>query len=60
MRQHGISGFPDPTLTPPSNPAYYSGVLDRNGVVLAIPRSINTSSPAFKQAATACNFNPAQ
>jgi len=60
MRQHGITGFPDPTLTPPSNPADYSGVLDRNGVVLAIPTSINTRSPAFKQAATACNFNPAQ
>ena len=60
MRQHGMTGFPDPTLTPPSNPADYSGVLDRNGVVIAIPRSIDTRSPAFKQAATACNFNPAQ
>jgi hypothetical protein len=60
MRQHGITGFPDPTLTPPSNPADYSGVLDRNGVVLAIPSSMNTRSPAFKQAATACNFDPAQ
>jgi hypothetical protein len=60
MRQHGITGFPDPTLTPPSDPADYSAVLGRNGVVIAIPKSIDTNSPAFKQAATACNFNPAQ
>jgi hypothetical protein len=60
MRQHGLTGFPDPTLTPPSNPADYSAVIGRNGVVIAIPKSIDTSSPAFKQAATACNFNPAQ
>ena len=60
MRQHGVTGFPDPTLTPPPNPADYSAVIDRNGVVIAIPKSIDTSSPAFKQAATACNFNPAQ
>jgi hypothetical protein len=59
MRQHGVTGFPDPTLTPPPNPAGYSAVIDRNGVVIAIPNSIDTSSPAFKQAATACNFNPA-
>jgi hypothetical protein len=35
-------------------------VLDRDGVVLAISKSISTGSPAFKQAASACNFNPAQ
>lgn len=52
------TGFPDPTLTPPSNPADYSAVIDRNGVLVAIPKPIDTSSPAFKQAATACNFSP--
>jgi hypothetical protein len=56
MRQHGISGFPDPTLSPPSSPAGYSALMDRGGVILAIPDTINTQSPAFKQAATACEF----
>jgi hypothetical protein len=60
MRQHGVAGFPDPTLVPPPNPADYGTVIDRNDVVIAIPKSIDTSSPAFKQAATACNFNPAK
>lgn len=58
MRSHGISGFPDPTTTPPSNPADYSAVIGRNGVFLAVPTSVDTQSPAFKQAATACNFGP--
>jgi hypothetical protein len=58
MRAHGISGFPDPTATRPSNPGDYSGVMDRNGVWLAVPNSIDPQSPAFKQAAAACNFGP--
>jgi hypothetical protein len=56
MRQHGITGFPDPTLSPPSSPSSYSEVIDRGGVVLAIPNTINTASPVFRQAATACRF----
>jgi hypothetical protein len=56
MRRHGISDFPDPTNSVPSNPADYSEVQDLGGVVLAIPKSINTGSPAYKQAATACQF----
>ena len=56
MREHGISGFPDPTLSPPSGPAGYSAIIDRGGIVLAIPDAIDTGSPAFKQAATACGF----
>jgi hypothetical protein len=59
MRAHGITDFPDPqTGSPPSNPAGYSGVMDINGAFLAIPRSINPQSPAFEQAAAACNFGP--
>jgi hypothetical protein len=58
MRAHGISGFPDPTTTPPSNPSAYSEVLGRNGVWLAVPNSIDPRSPAFTHAATACNFGP--
>jgi hypothetical protein len=56
MRQHGVTGFPDPTLTLPSSPARGSLVLDLSGVVLALPSSINRSSPEFVQAANACHF----
>lgn len=56
MRRHGISQFPDPTLTPPSSQAGYSAVVDRGGVALAIPNTIDVASPAFKQAARACGF----
>jgi hypothetical protein len=58
MRKHGISGFPDPSSSPPSNPAGNSAVIGRGGYYLAIPKSIDTNSPAFHQAATACNFGP--
>jgi hypothetical protein len=56
MRRHGISAFPDPTLTPPSSPAGYSVLIDRGGVVVAIPNTIDLGSPAFQQAAAACGF----
>ena len=56
MRAHGITGFPDPTLTPPASPAGYSAVMDRGGVVIAIPDTIDPQSPAFVKAATACGF----
>lgn len=56
MRQHGISGFPDPTLSPPVNVAGYSQVIGRGGVFVAVPNTINTGSPAFRQAAAACGF----
>jgi hypothetical protein len=58
MRRHGVSGFPDPTRQPPPlSSRAYSAVEDRNGAVLAVPSTINTSSPVFKQAATACGFS---
>jgi hypothetical protein len=57
MRKHGISGFPDPSTSPPSNPGN-SAILGNGGVYLAIPKSIDTSSPVFEQAAAACNFGP--
>ena len=59
MRAHGISGFPDPQSgSPPSNPAGYSAVMGTPGGFLAIPNSIDPNSPAFTQAAAACNFGP--
>jgi hypothetical protein len=59
MRAHGITDFPDPqTGSPPSNRAGYSSVMGEDGAFLAIPSSINPQSPAFKQAAAACNLWP--
>jgi hypothetical protein len=56
MRAHGISGFPDPTLAPPSNRAGYSAIRSNGVAWLAIPNSIGVRSPAFERAASACNF----
>jgi hypothetical protein len=56
MRQHGISGFPDPTTTPPSDPRNYGAVIGRNGLFLELPKTIDVQAPAFKQAASACKF----
>jgi hypothetical protein len=57
MRAHGISDFPDPTSGSPPAPGngQYSAVIGRGGYFLAIPSSIDMNSPAFKQAAKACN-----
>jgi hypothetical protein len=57
MRRHGVSGFPDPILTPPSSPARYSLLENRGGVILAIPNTIDIGSPVFKQAAVTCGFH---
>jgi len=57
MRRHGVPDFPDPTSAmPPSNSNAYGFVEDDNGVVIALPATINPNSPAFKQAAAACNW----
>jgi hypothetical protein len=56
MRQHGVSGFPDPILTPPASPAGDSLLENRGGVILAIPNTIDIASPVFKQAAATCGF----
>jgi hypothetical protein len=57
MRAHGVSNFPDPTPgPPPPDPQEFSIAIGRNGVSLLVPRTINVSSPAFKQAATTCRF----
>lgn len=56
MRQHGVTNFPDPTLTPPASPAGYSQLLDRGGVILAIPNTIDAQSPGYQSAAKACHF----
>jgi hypothetical protein len=51
MRKHGVSNFPDPTLSlPPSNVS----VIDVAGIYFALPPGLDFQSPAAKQARTAC------
>ena len=59
MRAHGVPNFPDPRTTPPSDPASYGSVAKMNGVVWAIPKSIDPQAPAVKQATTACGATAA-
>ncbi|MGH3431163.1 MAG: hypothetical protein ACRDQZ_26945 [Mycobacteriales bacterium] len=56
MRAHGISGFPDPTPSAPSDRAGYSSIMSNGGAWLAIPDSIDLGTPAFNHAAAACNL----
>lgn len=56
MRSHGISRFPDPTLSPPSNRADYSDITSNGVAWLAIPESIDVRTPAFKHAASLCSL----
>jgi hypothetical protein len=56
MRAHGVTGFPDPTTTPPSSPPGGGIALAHAGVFLIVPSTIDINSPAFKQAAAACDF----
>jgi hypothetical protein len=56
MRAHGVSGFPDPTLSPPADAGVDSIAIGRGGVFLAVPRTIDTASPRFQSAASACRF----
>ncbi len=57
MRKHGISGFPIPSASIPSN-SNAGRAIARAGVILAIPSSINLRSPTFKHAAAVCGFPP--
>jgi hypothetical protein len=56
MRRHGISDFPDPRATRPSNLGLgeYSEITDYMGVFLLFPATIDMQSPAWNQAAAAC------
>jgi hypothetical protein len=60
MRNHGVSGFPDPIITskPPAiNQSDYSQAAYGNGMFIGIPKSINVNSPAFEAAEKTCNFH---
>ncbi|HWE59238.1 MAG TPA: hypothetical protein VG228_06040 [Solirubrobacteraceae bacterium] len=58
MRAHGVTGYPDPIISTklPTNlnQANYSSISAGGGIIIAIPKSINTQSPAFVKAAKAC------
>jgi hypothetical protein len=41
IRADGVSGFPNPTLSPPSDLGALSIAMGRGGVFLAVPRTIN-------------------
>lgn len=66
LRAHGLTGFPDPTTSPPSNQAAYLDVAGFGAdhappgappvAYLSIPSSIHPNSPAARRAATACHF----
>ena len=60
MRRRGISNFPDPRTSIPSNPRAAVGgtgvISNIDGVVLVFPGTIDEQSPAFTRAAAACNF----
>lgn len=61
MREHGVSGFPDPITAPgpPSNPQDYSIAQGIGDVWLLVPKTLNVNSPAVRQAANTCKFGPA-
>lgn len=66
LRAHGLSGFPDPTASPPSDQAAYGNVIGFGApnappgappaAFLPVPSSIHPSSPAVEHAASACHF----
>ena len=54
MREHGISGFPNPASS--FQRGFLGVVSDRDGAILSIPDTIDEGSPAFTHAATTCGF----
>jgi hypothetical protein len=57
--RHAVFGLPDQTLKAPpiANRAEYGIVEDDDRAVPAVPSTINTGTPVFKQAAPACGFH---
>ncbi len=60
MRQHGVSAFPDPRTSVPSNvnPSEFPEITDFDGAILLFPASLNMQAPAYRQALTACGAPP--
>lgn len=56
MRQHGVPDFPDPQTSVPRN-LVGSGrgvITDYDGAILVFPSTLNTHSPAYRQATATC------
>jgi hypothetical protein len=60
MRKHGISEFPNPVTTRPSNlrPGKYGQITDYDGAILLFPRTLDMQAPAYRHALTACGAPP--
>jgi hypothetical protein len=58
MRSHGVTGFPDPTPSPPANPGGFSLRVRRGGAYLSVPDTIDPAAPGYTRAAAACRFGP--
>lgn len=56
MRAHGVTGFPDPVGSPPSNPSGFSAIFGLQGAFIEIPSTINMQAPTFRRAMAACGF----
>jgi hypothetical protein len=55
MRKHGLSTFPDPRTTAPAPGTGFGIAFGGPGSFIAVPQLL-LQSPAFNQAAAACNF----
>jgi hypothetical protein len=60
MRRHGISGFPDPKTSVPSNPfppgSGVGVISDIEGAIFVFPDTLDMQSSLFVHAAAACKF----
>jgi hypothetical protein len=53
MRQHGLTGFPDPTVASGGGPPA-GNAIGINGYVFKLSPGLDPQSPAFQQAMKAC------
>jgi hypothetical protein len=60
MHRHGISQFPEPRTSVPSNP--FGGgpgeITDFDGAILLFPATVNLQAPAYKRALAVCGAPP--
>ncbi len=58
MRDHGVSQFPDPTTSVPSNPAGIDQITDFDGAILLFGATLNLQAPAYRRALAECHAPP--
>ena len=59
MRQHGVSGFPDPRTSVPSPlPPGIRVITNFDGAILLFPSTLNIQAPAYRQALAKCGAPP--